>query len=114
MNERLTELPVSFSTADAVEAVELRSKGPVLEVRYRQWQTPVQVIRFEGMLHFKWDDMQLEALEVSPEGIYEVRGSLWLAGVRFPRQKKHFRIYFISESAALDVIADSFEYRNEN
>ena len=114
MNEKYVELDVSFSTADTIGNAEIFFKGRHLELKFWQWDGAETDITFDDVIGFRWDDNFLSRVKVPPDRVYEIENSDWKnelhEGISINVEKyHHYRLYFISESKALDVIAGSME-----
>jgi hypothetical protein len=114
MPERLTELDVPFSTADTEGHALITFSKRRLFLAFKDWRLTEHRVTFEGVVAFKWDDNYLTTCEVAPDRVYVIEDSAWIGalreagGIGSAESPRHFRFYFISESAALDVIAGSF------
>jgi hypothetical protein len=114
MVERLIELDVPFSTADTEGRVKIAFTDSELSLVFMNWRLVEQRVIFKDVAAFKWDDCDLANCTVAPDRIYQVEGSAWMASLRdagrvgAAEPHHHFRFYFNSQGAALDVIASSF------
>lgn len=117
MKETLLELDVPFSTADTEGKVELFYKNYQLEVRFWQWDRKETNVVFDEVAGFRWDDNYLGSVEVPPDRIYEVMDSSWMleleeSGRLGNIKRHHYRLYFISEASAIDVIASKMKLKD--
>ena len=114
MNENYVELDVPFSTADTIGKVELSYKDRHLKLKFQQFDDAITMIEFSDVIGFRWDDNYLNQVEVAPDRVYEIENSEWKSELhkelRINLEKyHHYKLYFISEAAALDVIASSMK-----
>jgi len=109
MSVRYLELNLPFSIGATEGKAELEFKGSLLTVRYTQTGGRQVQLAFDQVLAFRWDDIYLSSVEVTPDRIYQLEESPWVLALQ-DRQvpgkpHTHFRLYFISQGVALDVIA---------
>jgi hypothetical protein len=114
MNENYVELDTTFSTADTIGKAEIFYKNRHLKLKFRQWDDVDTIIEFENVIGFRWDDNYLSQVKVAPDRVYEIEDSTWKIRlheeIRIDLDKyHHYKLYFISESAALDVVASSMK-----
>ena len=115
MPERYTELDVPFSTADTEGKAEITFRDFRLAVVFKDWRNVVTRVVFEEVAAFRWDDNYLCTCDVAPDRVYQIEESSWMAALRdagrlgSPERHVHYRLYFISEASALDVIATSMK-----
>lgn len=113
MSERLVELDVPFSIADTEGRASIAFADAKLSLTFRDWQLVEHSVSFVEVVAFRWDNNYLSSCEVAPDRVYEVHDSAWMSALResgaigSTTQHRHFRFYFNSEGAALDVIASS-------
>lgn len=109
MSVRYVELNLPFSIGDTEGQAEILFKNSQLSVSYTQVVGQSVRLVFDDVLAFRWDDIYLASTEVSPDRIYQLEESPWVHALqdRIDSRKPHthFRLYFISQGATLDVVA---------
>ena len=109
MSVRYIELNLPFSIGDTEGQAELQFKDSQLLVTYRQVAGNEVRLAFDHVLAFRWDDIYLSSVEASPDRIYQLEESPWLQALQDrldpSRPHTHFRLYFISQGVALDVVS---------
>ena len=114
MNENYIEIDVSFSTADTIGKAELFYKDRHLKLMFCQWNDTETTIEFEDVIGFRWDDNYLSQVKVAPDRVYEIENSVWKDELKKEikinlNKYHHYKLSFITEAAALDVIASSMK-----
>lgn len=113
MSEVYSELSATFTTADTISPVRISFSGDQLELEFAVFGTPSQRIVFHDVRAFSWDGWENTSPTISPDRIYQVTGSRFLAPweqfsvgeLRF----RHFKLGFNAEGKYLDVIATRME-----
>ena len=110
MNEKYIEIDVSFSIADTIGKAEILYSDKHLKLTFRQWNDIKTIITFEDVIGFRWDDNYMSQVKVAPDRVYEVVNSAWKNELHRElkinlKEYHHYKLYFISEASALDVIA---------
>jgi len=111
MSEVYKEITTAFSTADTESPVELNFKANRLIARFLDWQRHEVQIEFSDVVALRWDDNYLPSITISPDRVYEVENSEWIAalqengGLGSSEQHIHLKLGFNDEGKFLDVIA---------
>jgi hypothetical protein len=115
MSAVYSELETTFTTADTVGPVSISFSGAELTVTFANFRTPVQTVMFYDVRAFSWSGWDGTSPEISPDRIYVVSGSSFLAPwIEFSAsgdQFVHFKLGFNAEGKYLDVIARRMEYK---
>lgn len=112
MNPRFEELDVRFSTAD-VSALSVSYSCRSLIVEFADWQGRQSRAHFSDVAAYTWDESSFGHLDASPDRVYRVHDSAWLA--RWPEGigYTHFALGFCGlwpvPTGFLEVIAKSME-----
>ena len=118
MIEVSAELLTPFTTADTIGPVSVSYSGDKLAVTFANHGTPVQTVEFSDVRAFSWTGWDDVPAEASPDRVYRVEGSAFLA----PWQRFsvggapfiHFKLGFVSEGKFLDVVATRMEQKPAN
>ncbi|HEX2852312.1 MAG TPA: hypothetical protein VHO24_03660, partial [Opitutaceae bacterium] len=113
MTEAYTELSTDFTTADTEGPVSINFSGDRLELSFTNFRTPIQRVAYHDVRALSWIGWEDTSPAISPDRIYQVRGSRFLAPwerfsvgeVRFV----HFKLGFNAQAKYLDVIATRME-----
>lgn len=117
MSEVYIELPAPFTTADTIGPVSISYSGDKLAVTFANYGTPVKTVVFHDVRAFSWTGWDDASPEASPDRVYRVEGSAFLApwlrfsvgGVLF----LHFKLGFVSEGKFLDIVVTRMEQKEE-
>lgn len=118
MSEVYSELFTTFTTADTVGPVRMSFLGDRLEVEFAVFGSPIQRIVFHDVRAFAWVGWEGTSSTISPDRVYQVRGSSFLAPwERFAVGElsfAHFKLGFNAEGKYLDVVATRMEEKTPN
>ena len=114
MKETYVELDIPFSTANTIGKAEILYSDRKLYIDFKQFNDKQLTIEFEDVIGFRWDNKYLSRVTEPPDRVYEIQNSVWMAELEgeFKINKNHFyhyKLYFITEAAALDVVASSMK-----
>jgi hypothetical protein len=116
MNPHFEELDVTFSTAD-VSALAVSCSARALTVDFADWRGAKSTVVFRDVAAYKWDESSFEHFDASPDRVYRVRESQWLA--RWPESVgyTHYVFGFCGlppvPTGYLEVIAKTMELTKE-
>jgi len=118
MPEAYTLLSTAFATADTVGPVSISFSRDKLVLEFANFSTPVRRVVFHDVRAFSWTGWDDASPEASPDGIYQVTGSRFLApwerfsvgDLRFV----HFKLGFNAEAKFLDIVATRMEENPPN
>lgn len=111
MAETYEELSTGFSTADTLGSIRICLNSDVLNVDFESSDGKRRRVIFSDVRAFAWNGWEGTSADISPDRIYQVGGSTFLApwesfsvdGKRFV----HYKLGFNAEGKYLDIIATS-------
>ena len=113
MPETYSELSTAFTTADTIGPVEIAFVSGQLHVMFTVYGSPVQEIVLYDVRAFSWSGWEDTSPAISPDRVYSVSGSRFLAHWESCAVGKfrfmHFKLGFNAEGRYLDVIATRME-----